>query len=122
MECRKKMLYCTDVIEVPVGENECLDPLLPPAKSGNVGNKVVDTRHILLGKLQAKVDDVQIAIDIDDEAVPTDFLETAEGIDAKTLSSAECLLLPLRLLLWRPELPLRPLKFLWCRRNGRWSR
>jgi len=43
--------------------------------------------------LQAEIDDVKVSIDVDDEAIPSDLLESPEGIEPEAASTSR--LLPL---------------------------
>jgi hypothetical protein len=75
------MLHCTDVVQVTVCEDHCLDAVFSTTKSGHVRNEVVDTRHILLRELESEIDNIEVAIDIDDEAVATNLFKSAERVE-----------------------------------------
>jgi hypothetical protein len=70
-----------------MGEDDRFDAILFATKARKIRNEIVDTRHILLRKLEAKIDDVQVAIDIDDETVAAHFLKSSERIELETFAS-----------------------------------
>jgi hypothetical protein len=88
MECRKEMLHCTDVIKVPVREDQRFDAPLSAAERRRVRDEVIDARHVLLRELEAEIDDIEIAVDIDDEAVTTHLFEASEGVDPESFTAA----------------------------------
>ena len=81
------MLNGTDVIQVRVRKEDGLDAILATAQTRCVRDQVVDAEHVLVRKLKSQVDDVDIAIDFDDEAVAADLFEPAEWVDAQSGAS-----------------------------------
>ncbi len=90
------MLDGTDVVEVSVGENHCLDPVLAPAECGCIGDEVIDPWHIFLGELKTEIDDIDITVDLDDKTVSTDFLEPTEWIELEATTARTDLFLECR--------------------------
>jgi hypothetical protein len=88
MKGREKMLSGPDVIEVPVREEDRLDPVLAALEAREIRDEVIDPKHVFLRELKSEVDQVDIVINLDDETVSTDLLKTAERIDAQARAFA----------------------------------
>jgi hypothetical protein len=85
MEGREQVLRRADVVEVPVREEHRFDLALSPAQTRDIGDEVVDAEHVLVRELQSQVDDVDVFLHLDDEAVASHLLEAAERVDAQLL-------------------------------------
>jgi hypothetical protein len=106
VELGEQMLHCADVIQVSVGEEECLDTILLTFERRNIRYEVVDAEHLLIGELQPEIDEEKIAVAIDDEAIAANLLKSAEWVEAKTSPPWEWLWL---LLFWvHPPCPACP--------------
>ena len=89
LELWQKVLHGPDVVEVPVREDDCLDAILAAAKGREIGDQVIDAEHVFVRELKSQIDDVQVAVDVDDEAVASDLLESSERIETEIFSGGE---------------------------------
>jgi hypothetical protein len=78
MQLREDVLHGPDVIEMAVGEEDGFDITFASMKTREIGDQIVDTEHIFIGELQTDVDDIEIAVDLDNEAVPSYLFESPE--------------------------------------------
>ena len=66
-----------DMVEMSMGDYDALDPIRLVAQIGDVGNDIVDTGHVFLGKLQTHVDDDYFLVIFDHGHIPPDLLQAA---------------------------------------------
>ena len=104
VELREQMLYGSDVIQVPVCEEQSLDAVFSAFQRRDIRHEIIDAEHIFVGELQSQIDDDEIAIHVDDKAVTADLLEPAKRIELEATAA----LVLLRLLL-RPDIRSIPL-------------
>lgn len=64
------MLHGANVIKVRMGKNNSLNVTLSSAERGNIGDEIIDTQHIFVGKLQPQINDVERGIDFHDKTIP----------------------------------------------------
>ena len=80
---RKEVLDGTDVIKVGVREKNGFNAILLSFERSQVRYEIVDAEHVLIGKLQSQIDDVDVCIDFNDEAVAPNLFKPAERVDAE---------------------------------------
>ena len=68
----------TDVVLVPVGEDDADDVVEPVPDGAEVREDQVDARMMLLGEQDTAVDDEQFAAELEDGHVAADFAEPAQ--------------------------------------------
>jgi hypothetical protein len=86
---------------VTVGEEHSFNFVLPALKANDIRDQVVDAEHFVIGELEPKVDNENIAVYFYTEAVAADLFKSAKRIQLEP-STLQCLLLRLLRLLRRP--------------------
>ena len=78
LELAHDMGQSSDVVFVPMSNQDCFDSVLDFEEVRDVGDDEVDAGHVLLGKQHACVDDHRVVPIFDDHHVLADLSEAAE--------------------------------------------
>jgi len=84
MEGREQVLYCSNMVHVAMSKKHSLDTPLSSPQRRDIRNEVVDTKHILIGKLQAEIDEDNVSVYLDSAAVPSHLFKTAKGVKTES--------------------------------------
>ena len=74
--------HASDVVLVPVGEDQGHDVIQTVLDGGEVGEDEIDARLVLLGEEDTAVDDEELAVNLEHGHVAPDLAETTQGRDA----------------------------------------
>jgi hypothetical protein len=75
------MLHRSDVIQMAMREEDAANGVFLPSKVGDVRHEVVNPEHVLLGELEPEINEVTVGLDLNEQAVPPNLLESPEGDD-----------------------------------------
>ncbi len=116
----QQMLRGSDMVQVSVREEHGFDPIFATFEGRDVRDQIVDAEHVFIGELKSQVDDEDVAVALEDEAVATNLLESAKWIEPEVAAAAlEDGFSPLRLRSSIACWPLAALLALWI---SRWRR
>ena|SRR3989344_7408668 len=82
------MLDGANMVEVSMGEEHSPDAVFTSPQAGHIGDEVIDPQHIFIRELKANVDNEDVLIHFDDEAVAADLFESPEGVETQTAAVA----------------------------------
>jgi len=79
----KQVGQSAGVVLVAMGDDDAHNLVSPLDNVGQVRDDDIHTEHVVLGDHETRVDDQQSVVDLQDQHVPPDLAESAEGNDAQ---------------------------------------